>query len=86
MRWAAKRDLNEMQIFNALIDAHCGPVRGRDSDVYATHRSGHGVMLEIKSKYGTLRPIQVELQAIFRDRYRVVRTVDEALEACGVKA
>jgi len=82
-RFAAKRDSNEKSIFKALVTAGAQPIRGTDSDIYARHAKGFGVLLEVKTKDGTLRPIQVELQALFGDRYHVVRSEEEALRACG---
>lgn len=82
-RWANRRDANEPLIFSALQLAGCDPIRGRDVDIYATHVDGHGVLLEIKVAKGKLRPIQLELQRIFKDRYHVARTVEAALAACG---
>jgi hypothetical protein len=85
VRFNKQRDANELEIFRALEAAHCSPIRGQDVDVYAISRADmRGVMLEIKTKSGTLRPIQKSLQELFQDRYRVVRTIDEALAACGV--
>jgi hypothetical protein len=83
-RWAMNRDLNDLTIFNALMDAHCNPIRGRDADIFCRHRDGYGVLIEVKGKYGTLRPIQEKLQELFQDRYKVVRNVTEALQACGI--
>ncbi len=82
-RWACQRDKNEMGIFDALVSAGAQPIRGRDTDIYAWHSAGHGVMLEVKTKKGTLQPIQVELQAMFGDRYHVVRSEEDALRAVG---
>jgi hypothetical protein len=80
------RDHNEQEIFDALEAAHCRPLRGKDVDLFAISRADmQGILLEIKTKRGTLRPIQKSLQELFQDRYRVVRTIDEALAACGVK-
>lgn len=84
-RWARQRDLNELEIFNALLDAHRNPVRGTDIDIFADHVDGFGVLIEVKSRLGRMRPIQEALQRIFKDRYHVVRTREQALEACGVK-
>jgi hypothetical protein len=83
-RWANKRDFADMSIFNALLDAHRKPIRGRDADIFCQHVEGHGLLLEVKSAHGAMRPIQIELQALFGDRYKVVRNVTEALQACGI--
>ncbi len=86
MRFNKKRDHNDLEIFNALKDAHCSPVRGTDVDIFAISRTdSRGVLLEVKSGKGRLRPIQKQLQAIFGDRYCVVRSVPEALAACGIR-
>jgi hypothetical protein len=85
VRFNKQRDANELEIFRALEAAHCSPLRGQDVDVYAISRADmRGVMLEIKTKSGTLRPIQKSLQELFGPRYHIVRSVREALEACGV--
>jgi len=83
-RFKCRRDANDLEIFRALKVAGRDPVRGRDSDIYARHIQGFGLLLECKTRLGKLRPIQVELQAMFGDRYHVVRSVEEALRACGV--
>jgi hypothetical protein len=86
VRHNKKRDANDLEIFRALQDAFCDPVRGNDCDIYCKSRADmKGLMLEVKSKSGTLRPIQKSLQELFQDRYRVVRSVSEALAACGVQ-
>jgi hypothetical protein len=78
-----KRDANDMEIFRALQLAGCEPERGRDADIYAKHFDGRGMILEVKVKKGRLRPLQIRLQALFGDRYHVVRSVTDALIACG---
>jgi len=83
MRWARKRDANEISIFDALRVAGCDPVRCTDFDIGASHADGYGVMLEIKVAKGRLRPIQERLKEIFKDRYKVARSVEDALRACG---
>lgn len=83
MRWAKKRDTNDCEIFTALATAGCNPVRCTDFDIGAEHVDGYGVLLEVKYRNGKLRDLQIKLQAIFKDRYRVVRTVEQALAACG---
>lgn len=86
MRFNKKRDAVDLEIFRALQAAHCKPVRGNDCDIYAMSRADlKGLLLEVKSKTGTLRPIQKSLQELFGARYFVVRTVSEALAACGVQ-
>lgn len=84
MRHAKKRDANDMEIFRALQVAGRDPVRCTDFDIGAAHVDGYGVMIEVKSDKGKLRPIQVRLQEIFKDRYRVARSAESALAACGV--
>jgi hypothetical protein len=83
MRYACRRDENEADIFTALQVAGCEPKRFFDFDIGARHVSGFGVMLEIKVAKGKLREKQKWLQAMFKDRYHVVRTVSQALVACG---
>lgn len=80
-----KRDANENEIFSALQDAQCAPIRGQDADIYARHVDGHGLMLEVKSEKGRMREVQCFLQVMFKDRYIVVRTPQDALRACGVQ-
>lgn len=83
-RWAMKRDSNEATIFAALQIAGCEPRRFTDFDIGARHCDGFGVLLEVKEAKGKLREKQEWLQAMFRDRYKVVRTPEQALAACGV--
>lgn len=83
-RFACQRDANEMPIFKALQVAGREPIRLRDVDILAVHTAGYGVMLEVKVRKGKLQEIQKTWQRLFPGRYFVVRTVDQALVACGV--
>jgi len=83
-RFACQRDANEMPIFKALQVAGRDPIRLRDIDILATHVDGHGVLLEVKVRKGKLQEIQKTLQRLFPGRYFIVRTVEAALNACGV--
>jgi hypothetical protein len=83
MRYAKKRDHNDMEIFRALEVAGANPVRCTDFDIGAEHALGWGVMLEVKTAKGQLRALQETLQRIFKDRYHVVRSAEQALAACG---
>lgn len=84
MRFNLKRDANDLEIFRALEAAGCNPVRGRDTDIYARHRKGFGVLIEVKVPGGRLRPLQKDLQGIFGAQYHVATTAEAALNACGV--
>lgn len=84
MRHNKKRDSNDLEIFRALQVAGRDPVRCTDFDIGAAHVDGYGVMIEVKSEKGTLRPLQARLQAIFKDRYKVARSAEAALIACGI--
>lgn len=86
MRYALKRDENDASIFQALKAHGRNPVRFFDFDIGAHHVDGSGVMLELKTAKGRLREKQVALQLLFGDRYRVVRSVQDALAACGVSS
>jgi hypothetical protein len=86
MRFACKRDANEADIFDALRIAGCEPKRFTDFDIGARHVDGHGLMLEVKIAKGKLREKQVWLSLMFQDRYRVVRSPEQALAACGISA
>jgi hypothetical protein len=83
VRFNKKRDANDLEIFRALQVAGCNPVRCTDFDIGAEHIDGHGLMLEIKTAKGKLRPLQEKLRAIFKERYVVARTPEQALIACG---
>jgi hypothetical protein len=82
-RFAAKRDFNEAEIFLALRVAGCDPKRFTDFDIGAVHSGGWGVLLEVKTRTGKLREKQIWLQEVFKDRYCICRTVEDALRACG---
>jgi hypothetical protein len=84
-RWKNKRDANHLEIFRALQKAGRNPIHGRDVDIFCGHVEGYGIMIEAKVIKGTLRPIQKSLQELFGNRYFVIRSVDEALAACGVQ-
>lgn len=84
-RWKNKHDANHLEIFRALQAAGAKPIHGRDVDIYAQSRTDlRGVLIEVKSANGTLRPIQKSLQELFGDRYVICRSVEDALRACGV--
>jgi hypothetical protein len=83
MRYAKRRDTNDLEIFRALEVAGCNPVRCTDFDIGAQHVDGYGLMLEVKHGKGRMRELQKKLQAIFKDRYRVVRSPEQALSECG---
>lgn len=84
MRYARKRDSVERPIFEALQKAGLAPYRFTDFDIGAKHVKGHGMMLELKSAQGDMRKIQLKLRELFGDRYVIARTVEQALQACGV--
>lgn len=88
VRFNLKRDLNDAEIYDALMEAYCHPIRGRDADLYARHVDGYGLLLEVKDpkRRNNLRPIQKALKELFRERYHVVCSSEEALKACGVRA
>ena len=85
MRYALKRDGNDATIFATLALAGRNPVRFFDFDIGAEHVDGHGLMLELKVAKGKLRAKQVALQLLFKDRYIVCRSVEDALKACGIQ-
>lgn len=85
MRFAKKRDANEPLIFTALQLAGCNPERFDDFDIAARHVDGHGMMLEIKVAKGKLRERQERLQALFGDKYKIARSPEQALAACGIQ-
>lgn len=80
-----KRDLVEPQIFAVLQEAGRKPLRLQDFDIAAEHVDGFGVLIDCKSKNGRLTETQEKIAAIFKDRFRAVKTPLEALEACGVQ-
>jgi hypothetical protein len=82
-RWRNQHDANHMEVFNALKVAGCEPVHGRDSDIYARHSLGYGMLIEVKTPKGKLRPLQEKLRDLFQDRYVVARSPEDALRACG---
>ena len=97
MAYARKRDSSEKAIFDALVKAGCDVERGTDCDLYVRVPAGyrylsiwteaHAFMLECKTPGPNAKrrqPIQLRLQAIFGDRYRVVSTASEALIAVGL--
>lgn len=83
MRFNKRRDQNDLEIFRALEVAGCDPIRCTDFDIGAAHVDGYGLMMECKVAKGRMRPLQLRLQEIFKDRYKVVRSAEDALRACG---
>ena len=63
MRYARRRDDNEMDMFTALKVAGCNPVRCTDFDIGAEHVDGYGLMIEVKMPKGRLQPLQEKLRA-----------------------
>jgi hypothetical protein len=83
-RFAMRRDDNEKTIFDALRIAGCEPKRFTDFDIGCRHVEGFGLMLECKVAKGKLRDKQIWLALMFGDRYRIVRSPEQALAACGI--
>lgn len=80
MRRAAKRDGNERPIIDALEAAGCLVKQLNEWDLQVQRPDGVIRMLEVKMPKGTLEKSQKKL---LKDGWdlRIVRTVDEALEA-----
>lgn len=85
-RYAMKRDANDRDVYSALKRAGRNPERFTDFDIGAEHVSGYGLLLEVKTAKGRLRKKQALLARIFKDRYIVCRSPEEALKACGVSS
>lgn len=81
-RYAARRDLNEPQIMKALEWADCSVKRINMKGVadLLVGINGVNLLLETKSKRGTLTPAQEEFKASWHGHYAVVRSIEEALE------
>lgn len=87
MRRAAKIDVNQPAIVEAFRDFGC--------DVLHTHQLGQGapdlvvtysgisLLVECKAPKGKLTEAQEALYGKLRTRPRIVRTVEEAAEACA---
>lgn len=84
-----KADANQAEITLALRAAgvpywDLSSVGGGCPDLLTRTKAGEYLFLEVKTKAGKLRPAQVEAAQIWN--VRVVRDVEEALLAVGVRA
>ena len=82
----AKRDKNERLIISALTKAGCLVWQLNDPgmpDLLVLNPSGFLVLLEVKSERGKLTEAQKKRRAEGLP-FTVVRTIKEALDACGV--
>jgi len=89
-RWAAKTDINQAEIVEAL--------RAAGAVVEVTSRMGQGfadlvvgrhgkvVFMEVKTADGKLTPAEREFMERWRGHYAIVRTPEEALRAVGAIA
>lgn len=86
MRRAAKRDVNEASIIEALRAAGCDVIQCDEIDLIAG-RAGKSYLLECKQpgRRNKLRPIQEKLLANWRGHYAIVTTPQEALAAVGLR-
>ena len=89
MRRAARKDANERQIINALIEAGCSVYQiGKPVDL-AVGRAGATFLLECKdgSKPPSARKLtlaQVTFQNTWKGHLAVVTSPEEALKAVGL--
>ncbi len=85
-RQAAKRDANEREIIDALLEAGCEVVQESNIDLYVFYK-GQCFPMEVKTKTGTLTDYQKYLHrtlAVFYDyEIPIVQTVDDALRVIG---
>lgn len=84
MRRAAKRDSNEREIIDALEAAGCKVEQLDKWDLQVQRPDGVLRMIEVKAPKGKLKPSQEKLIADGWD-LRVVRSIEEAFEAVGLK-
>lgn len=79
---ARKRDANEKAISQALraVGAHVTSISGKGAPDLLVRYRGRLVAMEVKSKAGTQTPAQEQSD------WPIVRTVDDALIAIGLKA
>ena len=86
-RYAAKRDLNEPVIVQALEAVGCDVLQATDVDLIVG-RAGKNYLVEVKrpkrATESRIRPIQKRLRESWRGQYAIVTSVDEALRAVGV--
>lgn len=87
MRRAAKRDTNEPEIVQALEGVGCSVERLSAPgvpDLLVAFRGAH-FLIECKMPGETLTPAQKRWHWAWNGKVSVVRTVDEALAAVGLK-
>lgn len=88
-RWARKRDANEPEIMDALLNEGCAVIQENNIDLYVIPPlCSYLIPLEVKGERGKLTPFQLKLHSHLKTNYGftipVVRTIDEALEAVGL--
>lgn len=80
-RYDAKRDANEPEIFNALVQAGCSVQRSDWVDL-VVGKGGHTYLLEVKTSWkAPLKDSQKLLLQMWKGHYKIVTTIDEALQA-----
>ena len=85
-----KPDSTQAEIVAALRDCGCSVhVTSMVGDGYpdiAVGRQGRTYLLELKTRVGRLSPVQRVWHGHWRGHVAVLRSVDEAMKACGVEA
>lgn len=83
-RYAARRDTNEREIIDALEAAGCKVEQLDKWDLQVQRPDGVLRMIEVKTPTGKLKPSQKKLIEKGWD-LRIVRSIEEAFEAVGLK-
>jgi len=89
-RWAAKTDINQAEIVEALRAAGASVlilarVGQGCADLSVGYR-GRNYFLEVKTASGELTEVEREFMERWRGHYAIVRTPEEALRAVGAIA
>lgn len=84
-----RRDQNEAVLFRAFRAAGCAvlPISAPGApDAVIFLPTGKGLLVEVKSARGKLRPEQIRWQATWRGpEIHIVRTIDDVLRLVGVQ-
>ena len=89
MRRAAKTDANQREIVNGLRHFGCTVeplhVVGHGCPDLLIGHHGHTYLLEVKVAKGALTPDEMNWHEQWRGQVAVVRTLEEALDAVGIR-
>lgn len=84
-RYNPRRDVNELEIVNALKQVGCTVIRSNAVDLIVGYK-GVNYLMEIKCDHKAyLKPSQIKLMAEWEGQYAIVTTITEAMSVINIK-